>query len=83
MRKPEDRPTTVETHLSSQTEDPGREKNRLNNDDLLRWQTNRPSPATRQWPVMVEKRPREESIRSPEVDEDETESLLAHCGNPE
>ena len=81
MRKLEDRPTTVETLLSPQTEDPGREKNRLNNSDLLRWQTNRPSPATDS--KGPEKRQREESIRSPEVDEDETESPLAHCGNPE
>ena len=45
MRRLEDRPKTGETHLSPLTEDPGRERNRQNSGDLLRWQTGPPSLA--------------------------------------
>ena len=80
MRKLENRPMTVETRPSPQTEDPGRERNRQNSGDLLRWQTNRPSPATDG--KGPETRPRDGSTRSPGSGEDETESPRGHCGNP-
>ena len=81
MRRPEDRSTTGEMHLSQPTEDPGRERNTQNSGDLLRWQIGPPSPATDD--SDPERRPHEGSTRSPRSGEDEIESLLGHCDNPE
>ena len=72
MRRLEDRPKTGETHLSPLTEDPGRERNRQNSGDLLRWQTGPPSLAIEV--ADPKRRPGEVSIRSPESDEDGRES---------